>query len=333
MRRVLIPLLFALLYTAPAVALDICPWPVTLRGALSCPSGVSSAVCVASSGVPLTYLQLDKALANVVGLCAAEDRIVVTSAVCSNGDVPLFAGGGWTCAAAPPGPTGPTGPTGADGSDGATGPMGPTGPAPSGTANLVLATPSGSSGVAALRSLVAADIPAPSTTLALIQGTNANPSFKIPGNFSIYGGGNNVGVIAFSGVVDMYRFDGDGLFSLRQGAFNSTGGAFISSGSPTVSATQPAFGFTGDKTTGLGWGGSGVSSLISAGQTVANVSASAGLSVALGGISPPSLASPPCTCGSAGCESRIYYDTSHALCVCGASTWINLTPSDLGACN
>lgn len=43
--------------------------------------------------------------------------------------------------------------------------------------------------------------------------------------------------------------------------------------------------------------------------------------------------SPPVTCGSAGSESVIYYDTSHALCVCGTSTWHNLTPSDGGSCS
>lgn len=43
--------------------------------------------------------------------------------------------------------------------------------------------------------------------------------------------------------------------------------------------------------------------------------------------------SPPVTCGSAGSESVIYYDNSHALCVCGTSTWHNLTPTDGGSCS
>ncbi len=43
-------------------------------------------------------------------------------------------------------------------------------------------------------------------------------------------------------------------------------------------------------------------------------------------------ASPPVTC-AAGTEGTQYYDTSHALCVCGASAWINLTPSDGGSCS
>lgn len=45
------------------------------------------------------------------------------------------------------------------------------------------------------------------------------------------------------------------------------------------------------------------------------------------------LASPPVTCGSPGSESTVYYDTSHAYCVCGTSTWHNLTPSDGGSCS
>lgn len=44
------------------------------------------------------------------------------------------------------------------------------------------------------------------------------------------------------------------------------------------------------------------------------------------------LASPPEACAS-GTEGLLYYDTSHALCVCGASAWINLTPGDLGSCS
>ena len=56
-------------------------------------------------------------------------------------------------------PKGDTGATGAAGATGATGATGPVGPAPTGAANLVLATPNGSSGTAALRALVAADIP------------------------------------------------------------------------------------------------------------------------------------------------------------------------------
>jgi len=55
------------------------------------------------------------------------------------------------------GVAGATGVTGATGSAGATG---ATGPAPSGAGNLVLATPSGASGVSSLRALVATDIPA-----------------------------------------------------------------------------------------------------------------------------------------------------------------------------
>jgi len=43
-------------------------------------------------------------------------------------------------------------------------------------------------------------------------------------------------------------------------------------------------------------------------------------------------ASPPVACG-AGSEGTQYYDTSHALCICGASAWINLTPADGGSCS
>ena len=67
------------------------------------------------------------------------------------------------------GVTGPTGVTGTAGTAGATGSQGitgPTGPAPSGAANLVVATPSGSSGVAALRALVTADLPSAALTEA-----------------------------------------------------------------------------------------------------------------------------------------------------------------------
>jgi hypothetical protein len=69
---------------------------------------------------------------------------------------------GTTGATGPAGPTGPTGATGATGPTGATGATGPAGPTPSGAPNLVLATdPSGSTtDPAALRALVAADIPA-----------------------------------------------------------------------------------------------------------------------------------------------------------------------------
>jgi hypothetical protein len=59
-----------------------------------------------------------------------------------------------------PGTAGATGAAGTAGATGAAGATGPAGPAPTGTANLVLATPNGTSGTAALRSLVAADIPA-----------------------------------------------------------------------------------------------------------------------------------------------------------------------------
>lgn len=51
---------------------------------------------------------------------------------------------------------------GAAGPPGPTGPAGPPGPAPSGTANLFVATPNGSTGTAALRAIVEADLPASS---------------------------------------------------------------------------------------------------------------------------------------------------------------------------
>lgn len=60
----------------------------------------------------------------------------------------------------PQGDPGATGATGATGPAGATGATGPAGPAPDGAANLVLATPDGSSGTASLRALVAADMEA-----------------------------------------------------------------------------------------------------------------------------------------------------------------------------
>lgn len=162
MRRHLLPLL--LLNAIPAAGLDLCPWPVTVRGSVPCPVGVPSSVCVSSAGSPLTYLQADRNFADVVGLCSVEERIVVTSAPCEAGDVPLFDGDTWECTAAPPGPTGPTGPTG---------PAGPAGPSPSGTANQVLATPNGSSGTAALRALVAADLPAGTGTIVGSLGLTA----------------------------------------------------------------------------------------------------------------------------------------------------------------
>lgn len=45
------------------------------------------------------------------------------------------------------------------------------------------------------------------------------------------------------------------------------------------------------------------------------------------------VVSPPCTCGTASCEGVYYTDSSHALCYCGATVWINLTPSDGGSCS
>jgi hypothetical protein len=57
------------------------------------------------------------------------------------------------------GATGATGPAGLDGITGATGATGSEGPAPSGDANLFLATPDGATGVSGLRSIVKADLP------------------------------------------------------------------------------------------------------------------------------------------------------------------------------
>lgn len=71
----------------------------------------------------------------------------------------------------PQGPTGPAGPqglAGAAGPQGPPGPQGPAGPAPSGSSNLVLATPTGSSGTAALRALVDLDIPSSVTRNSLV---------------------------------------------------------------------------------------------------------------------------------------------------------------------
>jgi hypothetical protein len=67
-------------------------------------------------------------------------------------------------ATGPAGPTGATGATGPAGATGATGATGPTGPSPSGSANEVLATPNGSSGVSSLRALVTADFPVVAST-------------------------------------------------------------------------------------------------------------------------------------------------------------------------
>ena len=83
------------------------------------------------------------------------------------------------------GPTGPTGPTGSTGATGATGATGPAGPAPSGSANQVLATPDGSSGVSSLRSLASADIPSLDTskigsgTLGVTRGGTGLASFTL----------------------------------------------------------------------------------------------------------------------------------------------------------
>jgi hypothetical protein len=83
----------------------------------------------------------------------------------ANADVYQLQSGTWTVIGnikGATGATGPTGATGAAGATGATGATGPAGPSPSGTPNQVLATDA--SGVAtnpaALRALVAADIPA-----------------------------------------------------------------------------------------------------------------------------------------------------------------------------
>lgn len=77
------------------------------------------------------------------------------------------------------GSTGAQGIQGATGNTGATGAIGPAGPSPSGAANLVLATPDGSSGVAALRSIVSTDLPSP-LIVPTIQGSSSSG-----GNFNI----------------------------------------------------------------------------------------------------------------------------------------------------
>ena len=80
----------------------------------------------------------------------------------------------------PTGSQGNTGTPGVTGNTGATGLTGNTGPAPSGAANQVLATPTGSSGTAALRALVTADLPAQAQAYDLagyFQGKPANGSY------------------------------------------------------------------------------------------------------------------------------------------------------------
>lgn len=92
-------LLALLLASGPISAADLCPWPTTVRGTVSCPVGVSSSICASSSGAPLTYAQADRNFLNTVGLCAAEDRIVVTDVACSADELPVFGVDGWTCSA------------------------------------------------------------------------------------------------------------------------------------------------------------------------------------------------------------------------------------------
>lgn len=47
---------------------------------------------------------------------------------------------------------------------------------------------------------------------------------------------------------------------------------------------------------------------------------------------PPSV-NPPFSCGSADSEGAIYTDSSHALCFCDGTVWVNLTPTSGGSCS
>lgn len=323
-------LLALLVATLPAAALDLCPWPVTVRGAAPCPTGVSSSVCASSAGATLSYLQADRNFANVANLCAVEQRVVVTSAACSNGDVPLFNGTSWVCTAAPPGPTGATGPQGPAGPTGPQGPTGATGA--TGPAGSTGATgPAGTTVHSELSDLSADD----HTQYALLAGRTGGQvllggtasgdvlrldgsSAAVDGELGITAGGRiqfrmpgmdnwevrrhpTENYLIFTDVFDRILFDGNSGGLTTQN--------FIGFASNPFDLTDPLRAFL--NTT------SGVDSII-------NIHDAAKLT---------GRASPPCTCGTDGCEGTLYTDTSHALCYCGTSAWLNLTPADGGSCS
>ncbi len=60
-----------------------------------------------------------------------------------------------------------------------TGPPGPAGPSPSGSANQVVATPNGSSGVSALRNLVQSDLPNNMSMFGNLPNVKLVPSYNI----------------------------------------------------------------------------------------------------------------------------------------------------------
>jgi hypothetical protein len=156
--------------------------------------------------------------------------------------------------------------------------------------------------------------------LSLPAGTNGAPSFKLPNNFAIYDGGANSGVFASSGVVDEFQMDGNSFYSRRQGDVNATGGSWMSSGSPAVSATQPAWGFTGDTTTGMGWVGAGKWTLTSAGVETVEGSANGAAFLISARLKPQ--ASAPFAC-AAGTEGWQYHNsTSHVVCICNGTSWV-----------
>lgn len=238
----------------------------------------------------------------------------------------------------PRGDTGLTGATGAQGAQGPQGAIGPAGPIAGLDTQVIynkLGAASGDAGltyndVTDILTVVGIQASNIRTTINTISSTNTN------GNINILP--NGTGQIVLNGPSGLRYYSGDGLTITNGGS----GLEFVSAqGLGALNVAGGAFDVKIFSDAGLGriiLDNEGQIKFSQTGDT--NGTANTMIERQADGVFKFSDAlrlnprtSPPVTCGSAGSESLMYYDNSHALCVCGTSTWHNLTPSDGGSCS
>lgn len=333
MRRPILLSLAALASLAPPlVAEDLCPWATTIRGTVSCPVGVSSSICASTSGAPLTYTQADKNFLNTVGLCAAEDRIVVTGAVCAAGELPVFTVDGWVCSVL----------SGVPGRIGS-GQLPVSFNAP--TATALAANPpacsvgqyvtdiaaDGTPTCAQVQYSQVAGAPAAGIGGALGALDNAVPRTVGAGGSTVEGttltidDANNLvlGAGAALSGSDNYvrvRTPGGG-YNVGNGTFQDSGGAgrsWLINLSVSGSGTQPVYSGAGDQTTGSGNCATGAVCLTASGVEALRATTTSVKVLTLGlTIS----SAPPYACAGA-TEGHIYADAEdHAPCYCTGAAW------------